>query len=141
MRKRTKAREVALQALYQLEVRGNNCESELDMFFKQLCLWPDVLDFARSLVDGCISQKKELDEKIISTAEHWGLKRMAIIDRCILRIGAYELLFRADIPPKVSINEAIDLAKKFSTENSGTFVNGILDKIYSKYRNKDWTKE
>ena len=134
MRKRTKAREVAIQALYQLELRGYELGSELDMFFKQEDLLPEVLDFAKGLVDGCKTQRHEIDQKIIAISENWDLHRMAIIDRCVLRLGAYELLYRDDIPPKVAINEAIDLAKKFSTDNSGTFVNGILDKVYSRYK-------
>lgn len=134
MRKRTKAREIAIQALYQLELRGYELGNELDMFFKQHDLLPEVLDFAKELVYGCKTQRKEIDLKIIAISENWDLHRMAIIDRCVLRLGAYELLYRDDIPPKVAINEAIDLAKKFSTDNSGTFVNGILDKVYSRYK-------
>lgn len=124
-----------MQALYQLEIRGDDKYAELDMFFKQQDdAIPEVLEFAASLVNGCRSQKKEIEEKIVSISEHWNLHRMAIIDRCILQLSVYELLYRDDIPPKVSINEAIDLAKKFSTEKSGPFVNGILDKIYAKYK-------
>ena len=135
MRKRTKAREVALQALYQLEVRKEERYPELELFFYQQELVPEVLDFAKSLVDGCRSQKNKIDKKVASISENWGLHRMTIIDRCILRLSVYELLYREDIPPKVSINEAIDLAKKFSTEKSSQFVNGILDKIYVKHKN------
>lgn len=134
MRKRTKAREIAIQALYQLELRGYELGNELEMFFKQQDILPEVLDFAKELVNGCKTQRHEIDLKIIAISENWDLHRMAIIDRCVLRLGAYELLYRDDIPPKVAINEAIDLAKKFSTDNSGTFVNGILDKVYSRYK-------
>lgn len=134
MRKRTKAREVVIQALYQLEIREYKKYDELEMFLKQQDLVPEMLEFVTSLVNGCQSQKRDIEEKIVSISEHWDLYRMAIIDRCILRLSVYELLYRNDIPPKVSINEAIDLAKKFSTEKSGSFVNGILDKIYAKYK-------
>ena len=130
MRKRTKSREIAIQALYQLEIRGYSAYDELELFFLQQTFDPKIVDFARSLVDGCKKHKKEIEEKIVSISEHWDLHRMAIIDRSVLRLCVYELLYRNDIPPKVSINEAIDLAKKFSTEKSGQFVNGVLDKIY-----------
>ncbi|MGR3219808.1 MAG: transcription antitermination factor NusB [Candidatus Anammoxibacter sp.] len=130
-RKRTRAREVALQALYQLEANRNGEYTELDTFFAEQNLAPEVLNFTTSLVAGCRSHKKEIEEKIASISDNWDIHRMAIIDRCILQLSVYELIYRDDIPPKVSINEAIDLAKKFSTENSGTFVNGILDKIYA----------
>lgn len=135
MRNRTIARELALQALYQIDLRGDDILDEIDTFCKESAEKPDIYQFAISLVKGCRSQVREIDEKISSVTEHWELRRMAIIDKNILRLGAYELLHRQDIPPKVSINEAIDLAKKFSTKNSGTFVNGILDKIYTQLGN------
>lgn len=135
MRNRTIARELALQALYQLDLRGDGIFDEVDTFCKKNTDKPDIYRFAILLVDGCRSHLKEIDEKISSVTEHWELHRMAIIDKNILRLGVYELLYRDDIPPKVSINEAIELAKKFSTKNSGTFVNGILDKIYTQFGN------
>ncbi|KAB2834005.1 MAG: transcription antitermination factor NusB, partial [Candidatus Brocadia sp.] len=131
MRNRTIARELALQALYQLDQRGDEIFDEIDNFCKKSTEKPDVYQFAIALTNGCRSHLKEIDEKISGVTEHWELRRMAIIDKNILRLGVYELLYRNDIPPKVSINEAIELAKKFSTQNSGTFVNGILDKIYT----------
>lgn len=135
MRNRTVARELAIQALYQLDLRGDEIIDEIDTFCKKSTEKHDVYQFAISLVNGCRSHIKEIDEKISSVTEHWELRRMAIIDKNILRLGVYELLYRSDIPPKVSINEAIELAKKFSTKNSGTFVNGILDKIYNQFGN------
>ena len=80
---------------------------------------------------GVCDNLKELDGLIGKTSKNWRLQRIAKVDRCILRIAAYELLYRDDIPPKVSINEAVDLAKKFGAEESGAFINGILDKIYN----------
>ncbi|MFO0794330.1 MAG: transcription antitermination factor NusB [Candidatus Brocadiaceae bacterium] len=135
MRNRTIARELALQALYQLDLRSDGIAKEIDAFCKKSTDKQDIYEFTISLVHGCRSRVKEIDEKISVVTEHWELRRMAIIDKNILRLGVYELLFRDDIPPKVSINEAIELAKKFSTKNSGTFVNGILDKIYSRFGN------
>lgn len=135
MRNRTIARELALQALYQLDQRGDEIFDEIDSFCKKSTEKPDVYQFAIALTNGCRSHLQEIDEKISGVTEHWELRRMAIIDKNILRLGVYELLYRNDIPPKVSINEAIELAKKFSTKNSGTFVNGILDKIYTQFGN------
>ncbi len=135
MRNRTIARELALQALYQLDQRGDEIFDEIDNFCKKSTENPDVYQFAIALTNGCRSHLQEIDEKISGVTEHWELRRMAIIDKNILRLGVYELLYRNDIPPKVSINEAIELAKKFSTKNSGTFVNGILDKIYTQFGN------
>ena len=88
-----------------------------------------AMDFMESLVKGVIEHREEIDEMIVKYAKNWNLGRMAVIDRNILRLAAYEMMFRADIPPVVSINEAVDIAKKYSTDDSGKFVNGILDQI------------
>lgn len=135
MRNRTIARELALQALYQLDLRGDYMTGDVEAFCKENTDKTDIYQFAMSLIQGCRSHIEEIDEEISHVAEHWDMHRMAIIDKNILRLGVYELRYREDIPPKVSINEAIDLAKKFSTKNSGTFVNGILDKIYTQFCN------
>ena len=129
MRKRTLAREIALKALYQWDVLGQEAAPELDGFCRSEAKDEEVASFALDLFRGCVEMVKALDEQIAAAAENWEVSRMAAIDRSILRIGTYELAYREDIPPKVSINEAIDLAKKYSTENSGEFVNGILDKV------------
>ena len=88
-------------------------------------------EFAEPLIRGVLEHRDDLDALMISHADNWDLNRMAVVDRNILRLAAYEMLHREDIPPVVSINEAVDIAKKFSTEESGRFVNGILDKICS----------
>jgi N utilization substance protein B len=85
--------------------------------------------FAEELIRGALQRRTEVDETIKRHAKNWDLRRMAAVDRNILRLAVYEMLFRDDIPPVVSINEAVDIAKKFSTQDSGKFVNGILDKI------------
>ncbi|GAX62289.1 metal-dependent phosphoesterases [Candidatus Scalindua japonica] len=131
MRKRTRSREIVLQVLYQLEVRGNDVIDEVDAFCIEQGTDAEVSDFAIKLVNGCIQKMGEIDRRITSISENWELQRMPVVDKNILRLACYELFYVDDIPPKVSINEAIDLAKKFSTEKSGLFVNGILDKIYS----------
>jgi len=133
LRKRTQAREAALQVLYLLDLLGEGVLGELDAVLRWLLeptqTDPSVAQFARALVTGTWEQRAELDRRIRSIAEHWDLDRMAVVDRSVLRLAAYELLFGSDVPDKVAINEAIDLAKRFSTADSGAFVNGILDKI------------
>lgn len=85
--------------------------------------------FAEGMIRGVLEHRVALDEKIVKYAKNWDLHRMAVVDRNVMRLGVYEMLYRDDIPPVVSINEAVDIAKKFSTEDSGKFVNGILDKV------------
>ncbi len=130
MRKRTRAREYALKMLYSLDITKEDPEDCIDNFWKNNDeSASEVKDFANMLVRGVSKNIDKIDKVITEYTTNWQLKRMAVIDRNILRFAAYELLFAADIPPKVSINEAIDIAKKYSDEDSGKFVNGILDKI------------
>lgn len=88
-----------------------------------------VKDFARGIVEGTIGHLDEIDRAITAAAEHWAIDRMAAVDRNILRAAAYEILFNPEIPPKVAINEALEVAKKFSSQDSAPFINGILDRI------------
>jgi len=130
MRKRTQARELALQILYQLDLRGEEILPEIEAYLDQDPSGDaEVRSFAKELLFGYWEQRAPIDQKIEEVAKNWQLRRMAAIDRNILRLATFELLFRDDIPPLVTINEAIDIAKKFSTKNSGPFVNGILDNI------------
>lgn len=131
MRKRTKAREFALQILYQIDITKADVKSCLDDFWKnrEADIENSVKEFAESIISGFIEHKEDIDSLISASAENWQFNRMAVVDRNILRVATYELLYRDDIPPKVSINEAIEIAKKFGNEDSGKFVNGILDKI------------
>ena len=132
MRKRSLAREFALQLLYQIDITQGECNECLVNFW-QGSLREDVEDdirgFTEQLVKGAIQNIKLIDEKISQYATNWQLKRMAVVDRNILRMGCFELIFCQDIPPKVSINEAVELAKKYSGVEAGKFVNAILDKI------------
>ncbi|MBI4398941.1 MAG: transcription antitermination factor NusB [Candidatus Omnitrophica bacterium] len=130
MRKRTLAREVALKVLYQINLTSDTPEEALADFWDHH-EEPDeeVRSFTRWLVTETIQNRQKLDQAIIRYAENWNLDRMAVLDRNILRMAACELLYSQDIPPKVTINEAVNLAKKYSQEDSGKFVNGILDKI------------
>ena len=129
MRKRTKARELALQSIYQFDLRGDEVGPDVDDLLARATEDAEVLDFARKLIEGTRLKRAEIDKAIEGAARNWEMRRMAAIDRNILRLATYELLYREDIPPLVTINEAIDIAKKFSTKNSGPFVNGILDTI------------
>lgn len=129
MRKRTKAREIALQFLYQQDIRKDDWQQNISDFDLLEGVEEDVANFAVSLIKGTLKNLTELDEIIAKSAKNWQLKRMATVDRNIMRMASYEVLYEADIPVKVSINEAINLAKKYGDEESGKFVNGILDKI------------
>lgn len=132
MRKRSRAREFALQACYEMDITRDKCEDALENIWQahaQEDIEEEVRGFASQVVRGVAENLPAIDGKIAQYANNWQLKRMAIVDRNILRMAAYELLFRSDIPPKVSINEAIELAKKYSGTEAAKFVNGILDKI------------
>ncbi len=129
VRRRTRARELALQALYMLDQRGAEVADYIDDFIGNADHDANVRDYATKLIVGIRRNREEVDGRISTVAENWDLYRMAVIDRNILRVACFEMLHLDDIPPKVAINEAIDLAKKYSTEESGSFVNGILDKI------------
>ncbi len=138
MRRRTHARRLVLEVLYQVDLLGPDVVE--DSLNSPAGLEPepaaagrdlDAQNFARELVRGVIEHVEDIDNRIRAVAENWDLTRMATVDRNILRLGTYELVYRDDIPPKVSINEAVELAKCYSTAESGTFVNGILDRIKS----------
>lgn len=130
MRTRTHARECVIKILYQLEIAHGTPESAADEYFQWNQEPEEVMSFARMLITGIWSYKSELDEIIKKFAENWEIDRMAIIDRNILRLGCYEIMHVGDIPPKVSINEAIELGKKFGDVESAKFVNGILDRVF-----------
>ena len=129
MRKRTLGRELALQLAYQIDLRGEDIMPDIEEQLREGEHAAEVVEFAKSLLTGFHEHRETIDARIEEIAKNWQLKRMAVIDRNILRLATYELLFRDDIPPLVAINEAIEMAKKFSTRNSGPFVNGILDNI------------
>jgi transcription antitermination factor NusB len=133
MRKRSVARECALKILYQIEMTSRTPENALIAFWEQEEEHPeDVRDFAAKIVLGIYENLAYIDEKLGEYATNWQLNRMAVIDRNVLRMGLYELKFNSDIPPKVAINEAVELAKKYGDHDSSKFVNGILDKVHKK---------
>jgi len=127
---RRKAREIALTFLYQWDVRGPDVLPEMDDLLVKDRREPDVADYVRTLVNGTIEHRAEIDRRISEAAEHWRIERMAVLDRNVMRMATFEMAYRKDdVPPKVAINEAIELAKRFSTGESGAFVNGVLDRI------------
>ena len=134
IRRRTRAREIAMQILFQFDLRGAAYAQDLGKSAAEMCAdegqgEADVQEFALRLVEGTLTHREAIDKRLQSIARNWDLRRMANVDRNVLRMAMYELMFCKDVPPKVAINEAIELGKKYSTANSGGFVNGILDRV------------
>lgn len=127
--KRRRAREYVLQFLFQSEFKGKDHRNNLKQFWADKDEDTEVKRFASDIINGTLSMFDEIDSAIKNAAEHWMLERMAAVDRNILRFSVYELLYRRDIPSAVTINEAIEIAKKYSTSESAAFINGILDRI------------
>ena len=127
--RRRKARELALQLLYQNDLAATPPEEMFRRTEEFLIARPEVQEYAARLVVGTLSRREELDEKLSERSEHWRLGRMPAVDRNLLRLALYELLFEPETPAAVVINEAVEIAKKFSTPSSGSFVNGVLDGI------------
>jgi N utilization substance protein B len=131
MGSRHHARERALQILFQYDIHGKP-GLWLDLFWQENEATDEVKDFAERLVSGVLEKKKDLDALIGKYATNWKISRMPIVDRNILRAGAYELLWMDDVPAKVTVNEAIELAKSFGDDEASKFVNGILDQVLGK---------
>jgi len=131
MGKRRESREVALQLLYHwdLNLQESLTEDALIRFWELRSATGSIRTFATQLAHGVIAQQNVVDEKISRYTANYELKRISAVDRNILRLAVYEMLFSDDVPPVVAINEAIDIAKKFGTEESGKFVNGVLDRV------------
>ena len=126
---RREARELALQALYSLDLNPVDTRESLRQLRENTSVRPVVRTFAEELIAGVAANRVEIDRRIEEQSKNWSLARISRVDLNILRIGCYELLFRSEIPRNVTINEAIEVAKKFGTEESPAFVNGILDEI------------
>ena len=129
MRKRRKSRELVLQALYQSEIIQEDTVHSLPQLSDDFSPDERKDEFAERIVAGVREHKHEIDRLIEHYSENWRLDRMPIIDRSILRMAIYELLYCEEIPPKVTLNEAIDLGKRYGAEDSGSFINGILDQV------------
>jgi transcription antitermination protein NusB len=130
MTRRTRGREIALQVLYQADLNPGLAPEEIRQFIERRLLGDTKLcEFTRSLIAGVQAHQARIDALISEVAENWRIDRMAAIDRNILRLGAYEMLYCPDVPTKVAINESLELAKRYSTGQSSRFVNGILDRL------------
>lgn len=128
MSSRRKAREIALQALYQAEMSGAEA-TDLTLLKESFEVAKKGIPYAQILVNGITEQREKIDAVIRQHAKNWRVDRMSIVDRNLLRIGIYELLFQEDVPSTVVINESIEIAKKYGTDDSASFINGILDAI------------
>jgi len=127
--RRRKSREFALQVLYQLNLSKQEALHAITQFQEHFMASGEADPFQKSLVLGVLDHCPELDRLIEKYSEHWCLDRINVIERNILRMAIFELLYCEEIPPKVTINEAIDLGKRYGSEDSGSFINGILDRI------------
>ena len=122
-----------MQALYYIDIRGNGSDDKVDLFFQLHSPPEKQKQFLLELINGVIRYRKGLDKIIDDFSSHWKISRMSCVDRNVLRIAVFEIVARDDIPAKVSINEAIDIGKKYGTEDSGGFINGVLDSIHQEW--------
>jgi transcription antitermination factor NusB len=132
MGSRRKGREKALQILFQLDFKNDDIEAACNDFWKRQPASQMVQEFAEMLVKGTVANRESIDRMIASTVENWSMDRLASVDKAILRFATYELIYMPDVPPKVTINEAVEVAKSYGTDESGRFINGVLDKIREK---------
>lgn len=126
---RRRSRELAMQALFYMDINNNSSQEMIERFCENFSPPPKTRSFLLKLVKGVIAAKPEIDSLIERFSKNWQISRMSFVDRNVLRIAVYEMLFCPDIPSKVTINEAVDVGKKFGSEESGAFINGIIDSI------------
>ena len=131
MSTRRRAREIALQVLYQLDLDPADPEKVLARHWENFQPSEQAREFCARLVEGVLSNGEEIDRLIEGNSDNWTLKRMAVVDRNILRLATFELRYCPDVPFKVTLNEAVELAKKFGADDSGAFINGILDRVHT----------
>jgi N utilization substance protein B len=129
MTRRSRGREIALQLLYQREQNPKADRASLEKFARERLKDGTILEFCMLLYDGVVAHLADLDQKISAAAENWRLSRMPPLDRNVLRIGAFELLFMQDTPAAVAFDEAIELGRRFGTADSSAFINGVLDRL------------
>jgi transcription antitermination factor NusB len=137
MGSRRQARELAIKVLFHLEFTPGDPEEVFQLICENFGSSKSMRSFSRELVLGVCGNRRELDRLISRASEHWRLERMSRVDRTILRLGAFEILAMKDIPPKVSIDEAVELGKIYGTEDSGGFINGVLDNIYNNLKQEN----
>lgn len=129
MSRRTRAREVALQLLFQRDHNPGVDRDAVEAFATDRLRDPEIRRFCLELFDGVIANLEAIDPKLAAAAENWRLPRMATVDRNLLRLGAFEILFQGETPPAVALDEAIELARRFGSADSSGFVNGVLDRL------------
>jgi transcription antitermination protein NusB len=127
---RRKSRELAMQALFFMDIQGTSSEDMVDRFIENFRPSKKTLPFFMTLLNGVIGRKDTIDAILAKISSNWRVGRMACVDRNIIRIAIYELCFLGDVPSKVAINEAIDIGKRYGTEESGAFINGVLDSVF-----------
>ncbi|HUT65483.1 MAG TPA: transcription antitermination factor NusB [Spirochaetota bacterium] len=137
MGSRRSARILALQALYQLDMESNDIGDVLRLDWIDKKYDEQTLAFARELIEGSVKHARTIDDSIKKQLEHWDLERLSYVDRAILRFSTFSLFFQDDVPDTVIINEAVDLAKQFGTDDSYRFVNGVLDGIRKEKNGRD----
>lgn len=137
---RRKAREYALQVLYAIDLNPTPVDEFFKSFWELNKSRPEIMDYSMGLVHGTVDKKKEIDSLISKHSSNWKVGRMAVTDRNILRLATYELLEEPGVPAKVIINEAIEIARKFGTTDSATFVNGVLDSIHQAIESRQKAK-
>ena len=129
MATRRAGRELAVQILYGIDLSGEEPAAAITRHLSSFDSGADASDFARLLVEGVALHRETLDARIAEASEHWRLERMSVVDRNILRVAIYEMIYTSDVPPSVAINEAIEIAKTYGTEASPPFINGLLDRV------------
>lgn len=137
MGNRRKARELATQILFYLEFNPVEPDEVFDLICENFNSPESIRPFSKKLVCGVCENIEHLDRLIRQSSKNWRLERMSVVDRNILRLGTFEILFMEDIPPKVSIDEAVELGNKYGTEESGAFINGVLDNIFNNLKSGD----
>ncbi|MEZ4526831.1 MAG: transcription antitermination factor NusB [Desulfobacterales bacterium] len=137
MKNRRKARERALQALFYMDIRQDMSREAMDLYCQCFPLSQNTAEFFQMLAQGVMRNRDQIDSIIARFSDNWKISRMSCVDRNIMRVAVYEMFYCEDIPFKVSINEAIDIGKKYGTEESGAFINGILDRIHIALENKE----
>lgn len=125
--------------LYQMETSGDDPEQALEHYCETFPYHTDIIDYTKYILSGVKENKTEIDRHIEDACEHWHINRITYVDKNILRIGIFEMLFSVDCPPKVAINEAIELGKKYGNEDSKKFINGVLDRAFKEYHEKGAT--
>ncbi len=138
---RRQARELAMQALFYMDMQKYASEEMLEYFCGCFCTSKKSRPFLIKLVNGVLDEKGQIDTLVERFSQNWQINRMSCVDRNVMRIAVYEMLYCDDIPPKVSINEAVDIGKKFGTQESGAFINGIMDSIRAALEKEDTSEK